>query len=389
MAVAVRPGDPRVKLGLVLLAVPFLLHYYGTFALRLLLTGEAARTSSLPDRMRDLGQWSVALCSIGVALCFAPRPLWRALLRPGPLAIAGFTGTLIAVVLLRHQDVGIEIASRGLGIEIPPGSPAPILIAFVFGAVAVIWNLATTLPSPSPGRRLLGYGLALVCIGGYAFAWPLTLLTVVAGALVVTDGALRLGGETRGRAVPEAAWRAYTEALAGELGARVLRTQVATILTGEREGAPFALALSPDSVEVRLGEPTDAPPALTVAARPERLLGGRHHPPPPESDAPSRRTGDAVFDARFRVHDAAAHVDRVFDDGLRARAAAVLDGWIAVWPGRCLVYTVFPGQGAPLDHPLPLSEIAAGDPASPERMARVFELCAELWQRARTGPARE
>jgi hypothetical protein len=44
---------------------------------------------------------------------------------------------------------------------------------------------------------------------------------------------------------------------------------------------------------------------------------------------------------------------------------------------------VFPGQGAPLDHPLPLGELGAGEPASPERMVRVFELVAELWRRAR------
>lgn len=383
LGVSIRPGDTRVKLGLALIAIPFLLHYYATFALRLVLTGDAARTSSLPDRMRDLGQWSVALASIGVALCFAPRPLWRSLLRPGPLAVAGFTGMLIGVVMLRHQDVGMEIASRGLGIEFVPGAPAPILVAFVLGAVAVIWALASTLPSTAPGRRLLGFGLALVCIGGYAFAWPMTLLTVVAGALVVADGALRLGAEQHARAVPEAAWRGYIDAVAGELGARTVRTATTTILTGERDGAPFALALSPANVEIRFGELADGPPALTVAARPERLFGGRHHPPPPETEAPATRTGDAVFDARFRVHDAGGHVARLFDDGLRARAAAVLDGWIACWPGRSLVYSVYPGQGAPTDHPLPLGELAAGEPASPERLVRVFELVAELWSRAR------
>jgi hypothetical protein len=383
LGVAMRPGDARVKLGLVLIAVPFLLHYYGTFALRLLLTTEAARTSSLPDRMRDLGQWSVALSSIGVALCFAPRPLWRSLLRPGPLAVAGFTGVLIGVVMVRHRDVGMEIASRGLGIEFVPGAPAPILVAFVLGAVAVIWALASTLPSNAPGRRALGFGLALVCIGGYAFAWPLTLLTVVAGALVAGEGALQLGDEHARRAVPEAAWRGYTEALAGELSAQMVRTARTTILAGERDGTSFAVALSPASAEIRFGELPDGPPALTVAARPEGLLGGRHHPPPPDSGAPHLRTGDAVFDTRFRVHGAAEVAGRIFDDGLRARAAAVLDGWVAVWPGRALVYAVFPGQGAPVDHPLPLRELAAGEPASPEPLLRVFELCAELWARAR------
>lgn len=382
MALALRPGDARVKLGMVLLTIPFLLHYYGTFALRLLLPGDAVRGSPLPDQMRDAGQWSVALTAIGVALCFAPRPLWRSLLKPGPLAVAGFSGTLIAAIMVRHQDVGMELASRGLGIELSPGQPAPIVIAFVVAGAAVVWALASTLTSTSYARRLLGMGLALVCIGGYAFSWPLTMLTVVAGALAVVDGGLRLAAVETGPnlALPQAAWRAYVDALAGELGAEVH----ADLVRGRYGGRDYAVRLDGalPRVEVVIGEVPDEPPVWTVAARPEKLLGGRGHPPPPATPAPHVKTGDPAFDERFRVHDAGGFSDRLLDEGMRARAAAVLDGWVAVWKNGALCYQVYPGRGAPFDHPLPLTDLRAGEPASPERMLSVLDLLGEIAIRA-------
>ena len=43
------------------------------------------------------------------------------------------------------------------------------------------------------------------------------------------------------------------------------------------------------------------------------------------------RTGDPAFDRRFKLHDRSGVTARLFDEGLRARAAAVLDGWVALW----------------------------------------------------------
>ena len=393
MALAVSGADLRVKLGLVLLTIPFLLHYYGTFALRLLLPGDAARGSSLPDQMRDAGQWAIALSAIGVALCFAPRPLWRSLLRPGPLSAAGFAGTLIAIVMLRHQEVGLELASRGLGIELTPAAPAPIMIAFVCAATAVVWCLASALSSTERSQRLLGMGLALVCIGGYAFAWPLTLLTVVAGALAVVEGGLATAGERRRVPervrsqpdLPETAWRLYTEALAAEVGGELKDDAGGATVLGKRDGVPFGLKIRRDGtqIEILVGDPPPArPPDWTVASRPDRLLGGRHHPAPPPTSAAHVKTDDEAFDGRFRVHDAGGLTERFLDEGLRARATAVLDGWVAIWRAEgSLCYEVFPGRGAPPDHPLPLTELRAGEPVGPDRMLRVFDLLCAIHRR--------
>jgi len=381
MALAMRPGDPLVKIGLVVLTIPFLLHYYGTFALRLLM-GPDARGSSLPDTMRDVGQWSVAVAAIGVSLCFAPRPLARTLLRPGPAAIAGFVGTILTVVMVRHEDVGLEMASKGLGLDFGPGAPAPEIAGFVVAAMAIAWTLTSTWTAPSAARRHLGSGLALVCIGGYAFTWPLTLLTVVAGALVIVDaGSLLPDADPalpRSPALPEAGLRAYVVALAAELrGAAELAGDQALV---RGDGWRVRIERQPPAVDVTFGEPSDADPLWTLETRPERRLASRPHAP--ETNAPPARTGDHAFDLRFRLHDGAALTDKLFDAGLRARAAAVLDGWVAIWPGGALRYRVTPGHGAPVDHPLPLSALRRGDPADPRRLVAVFELLAELTRRA-------
>jgi hypothetical protein len=389
LSFTVRPAGARLKIGVVALTIPFLLHYYGTFAVRLIL-GDDARGSTLPDRMHELGQWSVALASILVALCFAPRPLWRSLLRPGPLALGAFVGTIVAIVLVRHQDVGMEIASRGLGLDVGPTAPTPVLVTFVAAAVATTWALATTLTSEDPGRRLLGMGLALVCVGGYAFAWPLTLLTVGAGVLAIVHGAARVESvpESAGDSapvIPDAAWHPYTEALAAALGGEVLHEGAVTHVRGRAAGTPFVVTLARGrvpAVDVTLGDVPERAPEVTLQARPQRHLGGRGHPPPPATPAPSVRTGDQLFDDRFRLHEAGGLATRVLDEGLRARASAVLDGWVAVWAGGGLRYHVRPGHGAPLDHPIPLAELAAGTPTRPDRLVHVFHLLAEMAARA-------
>jgi hypothetical protein len=386
MALAMRPGDPLVKLALVILTVPFLLHYYGTFALRMVV-GDA-RGSALPDRMRDLGQWSVAAAGIGVALCLADRPLWRSLVRPGPVAIAGFVGTVLAVVMVRYQDVGLELASKGLGIELGPGPPAPMIAAFVLAAVAMTWAIVSALTAATPARRRLGLGMALVCIGGYAFAWPLTLLTVVAGALAIVGAGTEIGAEAAPAAPPPviapAAWQAYVEAVAAELGGTVTHAAGASLVRGQHGVVPYDLRLACSDhpiLELTFGAVPGGDPELTLASRPEGLRHGRGAAPPATA-APVVRTGDHAFDLRFRVHAGGGLAARLIDEGLRARATAVLDGWVAIWPGAALRYHVEPGRGAPLDHPLPLSELRTGAPADTARLVSVFELCAELAGRA-------
>jgi len=131
-------------------------------------------------------------------------------------------------------------------------------------------------------------------------------------------------------------------------------------------------------------------PVWTVEARPERRLARVAHPPPPRTGAPHVRTGDASFDRRFHMRDGGGHAARLLDDGMRARASALLDGWLAYWPERALVYRVVPGHGAPLDNPIPLSGLAfrgAIWDGAVDRMVTVLEFLTELSRAAITGDA--
>jgi len=68
----------------------------------------------------------------------------------------------------------------------------------------------------------------------------------------------------------------------------------------------------------------------------------------------------------------------IFDEPLRARAAAMLDGWVAWWAGACLRYRVYPGLGAPLDHPAPLSELAIRGVGPVDRMVGVIDVLTSI-----------
>ena len=111
-------------------------------------------------------------------------------------------------------------------------------------------------------------------------------------------------------------------------------------------------------------------------AIPPRALGVNPAGPPA---APIFRTGDPPFDERFKTRGSALAFQRLFDEGLRARAVATIDGWMSYWEDESLRYRVYPGRGAPLDHPMPLSDLALGRAAATaDRLVAVVELLVEI-----------
>lgn len=139
-----------------------------------------------------------------------------------------------------------------------------------------------------------------------------------------------------------------------------------THLSIERRGIPVAVRIerhndSITTIEVTCGRPpgADEEPAWTLFARPERLLGVGAHPEPPHTTAPVLETADdPAFEHRFRVRDSDAYTSLLLSDTMRARVSALIDGWMAFWPEHGLRYRVHPGRGAPLDHPIPITEMA-------------------------------
>jgi hypothetical protein len=393
----------ETKVGYFLLLIPFLVHYYGTFVLRVLLPTDTAAGSPLPIHVREVGQWVLAVCAVGAAICFAPRP-WRLhLARPTPAVLALFVGVISAIILYRHYEVAMEIASRGLGIEFGPAAPPTMLVAYCIAAAAVTWTLVATMTSDQPGERQIGLGFALVAVGGYAYHWPLQMMTAVAGALAIVDSgqphaapqAAPVTG--RGPAIAPEVWRRYVDEVARAIEATTVEVVPvegieSTRIMGTRDGMPYLVrvmrpARGIHSVEIAFGSPlpgdrADEPPPWLMVSRPAPVA---RHARAPGSPSPVVRTGDASFDDRFRVHDDNRLVDKLFDEPLRARASALLDGWLAVWPRELTLYRVCPGSGAPEDGLIPVSDLAQTGVVSrtaAERMINVFTLLGEIARRA-------
>jgi hypothetical protein len=164
-----------------------------------------------------------------------------------------------------------------------------------------------------------------------------------------------------------------------------------TVIIGNKQGLPVRTRIeridgSVIALDVILGREIDELRGATVTlwAIPPRALGVNPSGPPA---APLFRTNDTAFDERFKTRGHRPAFDTLFDDGLRARVIATLDGWLAFWEPDGLRYRVYPGRGAPLDHPMPLSDLALGRAASPERLISVVELLVEIAGRAVTPPS--
>jgi len=388
----------------------------------------------MADRVDSYGQWSLVLAALMSPYCFAPRPFSEAAGKLAPLAIGTFVGLVGALVMRQSYEVGYLLAKRGLGIDLGAGAPTSQIALYLIALGSITWTFTACVMSPAPGRRRIGIGLGLVVASGYAFAWPLQYVVGLVGFLTISDGAREVADQERAarrfdrarfRAPPirSDAWQSYISGVVGALRARGYHAS--TVSVEDREDAPPEPAVltegEPRPVEPAAGlsrthvllleaapcpvrllierhegsirvleivcgrDPRDlGDPGWTLEAKSERRFAGGQHPSPPAIRAPQHRTGDTEFDRRFKLRDAGDHTARLFDDGLRARAIALFDGWMAYWPGASLVYQLCPGQGAPLDSPIPITQLAfgGGGPATADRMVTTLELIAAIATRA-------
>lgn len=427
LAQATRPGDVAAKIGVVLLAIPLMIPYYGPLWLWL---GQSDDGFDLPERVRLLGQWAMVAVALASPYCFAPRPFLSAAARLGPLVVAAFVAVMGVVILRQNYEVGMRLAHQGLGIDIGPGAPERFLAVYLLALSTITWTLTSCLGADTEARRDIGVGLCLIVLGGYGFAWPFQYLVGMAGLLTISEAAVRVAGEERAiralsdalaafrqgardeqdlRVPPIAAavWDRYVHAVMVQLHVHedcrkgpILRVaskveaqdddavthiyttlgDIATTLRIERQRG----VITGIDVLCGPGKPQDATPQWTLYALPEGLLGIGAHPEPPAIDAPVAAIADAAFAERFRVRDVGGYTERLLDDGLRARAIALIDGWMSFRAGHGLHYHVRPGQGAPLDHPIPITDLAfRGTSVSPapERLVRLVDLLVEVTRR--------
>ncbi len=399
-------GDKRdlgVQVGLPIIAIPLLLHSATVVG------AELGWTENMFDGPgQTLVKWGVlglCLAALATPYCFAPRPFARSVTRPVPIVIAMAVAGVGAVVTSLFYTQVARAAMLAIGVEMNAGQADQRRALYLLGLATLAWTISSCVIAASEARRAIGAGLVLVVLGGYAFTWPhhylLPLLgfsLLVGAARTVRDEELEaLPYSSDAPPVADATWSAYitaiTRGLRDSLGeAHSLTTRgegglASTVIVCEANGLPVRTRIERIggrvlALDIVVGRDIDEVrgSTITIWAIPERGSGA--NPPGPPA-APLVRTGDLEFDSRFKVRGSAAVFAKLFDAELRAKAITTLDGWFAAWERQAVRYRVYPGRGAPLDHPLPLSDLALGRvPPNAERLVTVIELIVELGTRA-------
>lgn len=346
---------------------------------------------------------ALVLAAIASPYCLAPRPFSRALTRVLPFAIALVVAGVGATLLRLDYVATVKAANRVLGLDLRVDAPQDQLALYLLAFATITWTVTACVTAASPARRRLGLGLGLLVLAGYAFTWPAAFVTAAVGLTFLADGARRVRDEERAAFVPvtppieDDAWQGFVGHLVAALRAKVGDGAVSavsvrgegehtsTVVVTERHGVPVRLRVERMAravvvVDLVCGREVDASRGATWSVVARGALGAGSHPEPPAA-GPLVRAGDSPFDERFRCRGDRDALLRLLDDGRRARAAASLDGWLAYWEGQSLRHRVFPGQGAPLDAPIPLSALAferRSTPDSVERLVMLVELCAEI-----------
>lgn len=406
-----RRGELGAAIGLTVSAAPIIIYCAASLASGELWTEDQLLGGEARAGLGKLGRAALALAAIASPYCLAPRPFARSMTRILPFAVALAVASAGAVALRLDYLATVKTANRVLGLDMRIDAPQDQLALYLLAFATITWTVVACLTAPSPARRRIGAGLALLVLAGYGFAWPAAFVTAGVGFTLMADGALGVRAEERSAfapvtpAIDDEAWQGYVGHVVGALrrvigddravsavSVRGEGEHTSTVVVTERHGVPVRLriermARSVVVVDVVCGREVDAGRTATwsIVARGGALGAGRHPEPPPAG--PLVRAEDTSFDERFRARGDRDSLLRLLDDGLRARAAASLDGWLAYWDGQSLRHRVFPGQGAPLDHPLPLSQLALerrSVPESVDRLIMVVELCAEIAARGLT-----
>lgn len=397
-----RRADLGTQVGLAVLAVPLLLHTAGVLGAKFVWPEHTFDGPGVG--LARGGVIALSLAALATPYCFAPRPFARSVIRPLPVVIAMAVAGAGALIARGGYAQLVKAAMLAIGVELMPSQPDPRLAMYLLAVATLAWTLSSCAIAASPARRSVGLGVGLIVLGGYAFKWPHHYLLPLVGMLMIADAvrgvreeelaALPIASETP--PVSDAAWSSYitliTQGLRRALGeVHSLTTRgegglASSVIVGEANGIAVRARIeriegSVLALDVVLGREIDEvrSATLTVWAIPPRALGINPAGPPA---APLFKTGDAPFDERFKTRGSALAFRTLFDDGLRARAVATIDGWISYWENESVRYRVYPGRGAPLDHPMPLSDLALGRAsATAERLVSVVELLVELASR--------
>ena len=390
--------DLGAQIGLIVIAVPLLVHTLSVLGGKYLWPEGVFDTPGVA--ITRAGVLTLCVAALVSPYLFAPRPFSRAVTRPVPVVIAMSVAAVGALFARAWYATVAKAAQLAIGVEVTQTAPDPRLALYLLAVATLAWTLSACAFAGSPARRTIGAGIALVLLGGYAFKWPNHYLLPLLGMSLIADAARRVREEELAAlpiaidtpAIADAAWQAYIVGLTNGLkrslsDVHALTTRgdgglTSSVVIGDKDGMPVRTRIeriegSVVALDVTLGREIDEMRGATVCvwAIPPRQLGVNPAGPPA---APLFKTGDAAFDQRFRSRGSQLVFGKILDEGLRARAVATLDGWLAYWEPEGLRYRVYPGRGAPLDHPMPLSDLALERQGNPERLVAVVELLVEI-----------
>lgn len=401
-----RRSDLGVAFGLVLLALPLIVHFYAPLAVRYI-DGEEALFNGLTDRVENTGRWLVLLAALSMPYFFGARPFLLRAARLAPLIAAMIVALLGAALIRNDYETGMVLAQNGLGISAGPAAPGSRIALYLLALSAVAWTFVNCVTAPSEQRRNIGIGIALIVGGGYAFSWPLQFLAGLAGVFTIARAANTVQAEERSLlpakvpSIDDEVWQDYlarvVEQLQSALGAgnddpiKVLSIrgdegQTRSYFVYEDQNIPVTVTMERNcgsvvGLDVRCGDGTVEGQPIWSLHCDKIADNGLMHPGPPKSTSAPLDAEDLPASLRdhFAVFDKAGWSKALLAGDLAERLAARMPGWVACWPDGTLRLQVYPGRGASLNEPIPILPLASGnETGSPEGMVLLLELLIDV-----------
>lgn len=408
-----RERDLGVQVGLPLVALPLGFHTVTVIVTELCYPDDAFNAPGGPGPLfLKIAVMLLAVAALATPYCFAPRPFARAVARPIPIIVAMGVAALGAVVARLWYGTLAAATNFAIGIRMSPDADRKLAL-YLLAIATLAWTLTSCLLAGSKARRMIGMGIAFVVLGGFEFHWPHHYLLPLLGLALIAEAAREVREEEleampfvlEAPPISDQVWSTYIGAVAQglrrtladvhsvttrgdhDLASSVIIASAASAGAGDAGGLPVRARIERYggcvvALDVVIGREVDEVrgSTFTVWAMPPR--GAGVNPPGPPA-APIFKTGDAPFDAKFRTRGNAIAFGKLFDDDARARAIMAFDGWLAYWEKDGLRYRVYPGRGAPIDHPMPLSDLALGrvNPNVSDRLVGMIELLVELGSR--------